>query len=70
VLINAYLINEGMRAAFTDARTCAVPSIYPVLVGFLTVFLWIGLRTSDGGCCPDEPVGRVPTADRQGWVRR
>jgi ABC-2 type transport system permease protein len=45
VLINPLIyINEGMRAAFTDAPHMPLYVIYPVLVGFLTVFLWIGLR--------------------------
>ena len=45
VLINPLIyVNEGMRAAFTDAAHMHLYVIYPVLTGFLTLFLWIGLR--------------------------
>jgi ABC-2 type transport system permease protein len=45
VLINPLIyINEGMRAAFTNAPHMPLYVIYPVLVGFLAVFLGIGLR--------------------------
>jgi ABC-2 type transport system permease protein len=45
VLINPLIyVNEGMRAAFTNAEHMHLYVIYPVLIGFCTVFLWIGLR--------------------------
>ncbi|MGZ4640352.1 MAG: ABC transporter permease [Actinomycetes bacterium] len=45
VLINPLIyVNEGMRAAFTDAPHMHLYVMYPVLVAFSTVFLWIGLR--------------------------
>ena len=45
VLVNPLIyINEGMRAAFTDAPHMPLYVIYPVLVGFLAVFLGLGLR--------------------------
>jgi ABC-2 type transport system permease protein len=45
VLINPLIyVNEGMRAAFTDAAHMHLYVIYPVLTGFLTLFLWVGLR--------------------------
>jgi ABC-2 type transport system permease protein len=45
VLINPLIyVNEGMRAAFTDAGHMHLYVIYPVLVGFLALFLGIGLR--------------------------
>jgi ABC-2 type transport system permease protein len=45
VLINPLIyVNEGMRAAFTNAEHMHLYVIYPVLTGFCTVFLWIGLR--------------------------
>jgi len=45
VLINPLIyINEGMRAAFTDAAHMPLYVIYPVLVAFLVVFLGVGLR--------------------------
>jgi len=45
VLINPLIyVNEGMRAAFTDASHMHLYIIYPVLVGFCAVFLGLGLR--------------------------
>jgi ABC-2 type transport system permease protein len=45
VLINPLIyINEGMRAAFTQASHMHLYIIYPVLVGFCTLFLSIGLH--------------------------
>src|SRR5580658_4224983 len=45
VLINPLIyLNEGMRAAFTGAPHMHLYVIYPVLVGFCTLFLAIGLR--------------------------
>jgi ABC-2 type transport system permease protein len=45
VLINPLIyVNEGMRAAFTDAPHMHLYVIYPVLLGFVTLFLTIGLR--------------------------
>ena len=45
VLVNPLIyINEGMRAAFTEAPHMPLYVIYPVLVGFLALFLGLGLR--------------------------
>jgi ABC-2 type transport system permease protein len=45
VLINPLIyVNEGMRAAFTNAPHMHLYVIYPVLVGFLVLFMGIGLR--------------------------
>ncbi len=45
VLINPLIyVNEGMRAAFTDASHMHLYIVYPVLVGFCVVFLALGLR--------------------------
>ncbi len=45
VLINPLIyINEGMRAAFTQASHLHLYIIYPVLVGFCSLFLAIGLH--------------------------
>jgi ABC-2 type transport system permease protein len=45
VLVNPLIyVNEGMRAAFTNAPHIHLYIIYPVLVGFSAIFLSIGLR--------------------------
>ncbi len=45
VLVNPLIyINEGMRAAFTDAPHMPLYVIFPVLAGFLALFLGLGLR--------------------------
>jgi ABC-2 type transport system permease protein len=45
VLVNPLIyVNEGMRAAFTNTQHMHLYVIYPVLIGFCTVFLRIGLR--------------------------
>jgi ABC-2 type transport system permease protein len=45
VLINPLVyVNEGMRAAFTNAPHMHLYVIYPVMAGFGAVFLAIGLR--------------------------
>jgi ABC-2 type transport system permease protein len=45
VLVNPLIyVNEGMRAAFTDAPHMHLYVVYPVLVGFATLFLSLGLR--------------------------
>jgi ABC-2 type transport system permease protein len=45
VLINPLIyVNEGMRAAFTDSPHMHLYVIYPVVIGFATLFLTIGLR--------------------------
>jgi ABC-2 type transport system permease protein len=45
VLVNPLIyVNEGMRAAFTNAQHMHLYVIYPVLIGFCTLFLRIGLR--------------------------
>jgi len=45
VLVNPLIyINEGMRAALTDAPHMHLYVVYPVLIGFLVLFLGLGLR--------------------------
>ena len=45
VLVNPLIyVNEGMRAAFTDAHHMHLYVVYPVLFGFLALFLGLGLR--------------------------
>ena len=45
VLVNPLIyVNEGMRAAFTDAAHMHLYVVYPVVVGFLVLFLGVGLR--------------------------
>ena len=45
VLVNPLIyVNEGMRAAFTNAPHIHLYIIYPVLIGFTSLFLAIGLR--------------------------
>jgi ABC-2 type transport system permease protein len=45
VLINPLIyVNEGMRAAFTNAPHMHLYVVYPVMIGFGTVFLALGLR--------------------------
>ena len=45
VLINPLVyVNEGMRAAFTDAPHMHLYVIYPVMIGFGSFFIALGLR--------------------------
>ena len=45
VLINPLIyVNEGMRAALTNAPHMHLYIVYPVLLGFLALFLGLGLR--------------------------
>ena len=45
VLINPLIyVNEGMRAAFTDAAHMHLYVVYPVILGFAAGFLALGLR--------------------------
>jgi ABC-2 type transport system permease protein len=45
VLVNPLIyVNEGMRAAFTNVPHMHLYIVYPVLLGFTTVFLTAGLR--------------------------
>jgi ABC-2 type transport system permease protein len=45
VLLNPLIyVNDGMRAAFTNASHMHLYIIYPVLIGFSVVFLSLGLR--------------------------
>jgi ABC-2 type transport system permease protein len=45
VLINPLIyVAEGMRAGLTHASHMHLYVIYPVLIGFLAVFLGLGLR--------------------------
>jgi ABC-2 type transport system permease protein len=45
VLVNPLIyVNEGMRAAFTNAAHMHLYVIYPALIGFSALFLAVGLR--------------------------
>jgi ABC-2 type transport system permease protein len=45
VLINPLIyVNEGMRAAFTEASHMHLYVVFPVLVGFAALFIALGLR--------------------------
>jgi ABC-2 type transport system permease protein len=45
VLINPLVyVNEGMRAAFTDAPHMHLYVVYPVMIAFGTFFLTVGLH--------------------------
>lgn len=45
VLINPLIyVNEGLRAGLTDAVHLHLYIIYPVVVGFCMLFLWLGIR--------------------------
>jgi ABC-2 type transport system permease protein len=49
VLINPLIyVNEGMRAGLTEAAHMHLYVVYPVLIGFCTVFLALGLRKFRG----------------------
>jgi ABC-2 type transport system permease protein len=49
VLVNPLIyVNEGMRAAFTNAAHMHLYVVYPALAGFLTLFLGLGLRNFRG----------------------
>jgi ABC-2 type transport system permease protein len=49
VLINPLIyVNEGMRAAFTDAAHMHLYVVYPVLIAFCAAFLAIGLKNFRG----------------------
>ncbi len=45
VLVNPLIyVNEGMRAAFTEASHMHLFVVYPVMAGFAALFLWLGMR--------------------------
>jgi ABC-2 type transport system permease protein len=45
VLINPLVyINEGSRAALTSSNHMTLWAVYPALVGFSALFLWVGTR--------------------------
>jgi ABC-2 type transport system permease protein len=45
VLVNPLIyINEGMRGALTSAPHMSLWIVYPVLLGFCALFLWVGTR--------------------------
>ena len=45
VLLNPLIyVNEGMRAAFTNAPHMHLYIIYPVLIGIVAMFITLGLR--------------------------
>jgi ABC-2 type transport system permease protein len=46
VLINPLVyMSEGFRAALTPVPHMELWAIYPVLIGFTTIFVWLGLRS-------------------------
>ena len=60
VLINPLIyVNEGMRAAFTNAPHMHLYVIYPVVVGFGAVFLAIGLRNFRRAVIHTEDLTKV-----------
>jgi ABC-2 type transport system permease protein len=72
VLVNPLIyVNEGMRAAFTSAPHMHLYVIYPVIVGFGVVFLWIGLRNFRGRVLSRARPGRPirPVSRRSGRSR-
>jgi ABC-2 type transport system permease protein len=45
VLVNPLIyINEGFRAALTSSGHMSLWAVYPVLLGFSSLFLWAGIR--------------------------
>jgi ABC-2 type transport system permease protein len=45
VLINPLIyINEGFRAALTSTNHMSLWAVYPALIGFCAVFLWLGIQ--------------------------
>jgi ABC-2 type transport system permease protein len=45
VLVNPLIyINEGFRAALTSSSHMSLWAVYPVLLGFSSLFLWLGIR--------------------------
>jgi ABC-2 type transport system permease protein len=45
VLVNPLVyVNEGMRAAFTEAPHMHLYVVFPVIIGFIVIFMTIGLR--------------------------
>ena len=45
VLVNPLIyMNEGFRAAFTSSSHMSLWAVYPVLLGFSSLFLWVGIR--------------------------
>ena len=46
VLINPLVyMSEGFRAALTPVPHMSLFAIYPVLIGFTAIFVWVGLRS-------------------------
>jgi ABC-2 type transport system permease protein len=44
VLVNPLIyINEGFRAALTSSAHMTLWAVYPVLIGFSGLFLWVGI---------------------------
>ena len=37
-------INEGFRAALTSSSHMSLWAVYPALLGFSALFLWVGIR--------------------------
>ena len=45
VLVNPLIyINEGFRAALTSSSHMSLWAVYPALLGFSALFLWLGIR--------------------------
>jgi ABC-2 type transport system permease protein len=45
VLVNPLIyINEGFRAALTSSGHMTLWAVYPVLIGFSALFLWVGIQ--------------------------
>jgi len=45
VLINPLVyINEGSRAALTSSNHMSLWAVYPALMAFTALFLWVGTR--------------------------
>ncbi len=45
VLVNPLIyINEGFRAALTSSSHMSLWAVYPALLGFSSLFLWLGIR--------------------------
>ena len=45
VLVNPLIyMNEGFRAALTSSPHMSLWAVYPALLGFCALFLWLGVR--------------------------
>ena len=65
VLVNPLIyINEGFRAALTSSAHMTLWAVYPVLIGFSALFLWVGMPTSSGASSADRSSSRL--SERRG----